>query len=101
MSDEDYIKKLEERVEYLKTDIDNNGVFLPTVKLKNYHKHGILVLFILIVLLYFRPFVLYSKYFDREKHVFVKYFCWSKLFVSMIMIYTVTITGYYCYLYNS
>jgi hypothetical protein len=97
MSDEEYIKKLEERVEYLKSDIDNKGICLPTVKLKTYHKHGILFFFILIVLLYFRPSVLYSRYFDKEKQVSVEYFCWSKLFVSTFMIYTITITGYYYY----
>ena len=39
MTDEDYIKKLEERVEYLKSDIDNKGICLSTFKLKTYHKH--------------------------------------------------------------
>lgn len=98
MSDDDYIKKLEERVEYLKSDIDNKGVCLPTVKLKTYHKHGILVFFILIVLLYLRPSILYSKYFDKEKQVYVEYFCWSKLFVSTFMVYVIIMSGYYCYL---
>ena len=97
MSDDDYIKKLEERVEYLKSDIDNKGVCLPTFKLKTYHKHGLLLFFIIVVLLYFRPSLLYSRYFDKEKQVSVEYFCWSKLFVSTFMIYTVTITGYYYY----
>lgn len=97
MSDDDYIKKLEERVEYLKSDIDNKGVCLPTVKLNTYHKHGLLLFFIMVVLLYFRPSVLYSRYFDKEKRVSVEYFCWSKLFVSTFMIYTIIITGYYYY----
>lgn len=97
MSDEDYIKKLEERVEYLKSDIDNKGICLPTVKLKTYHKHGLLIFFIMVVLLYLRPFILYSKYFDKEKQTHVEYFCWSKLFVSTFMLYIIIIVGYYYY----
>jgi len=98
MSDEDYIKKLEERVEYLKSDIDNKGICLSTVKLKTYHKHGILIFFIMVVLLYLRPFMLYSKYFDKEKQVHVDYFCWSKLFVATLMMYMLIISGYCYYL---
>jgi len=98
MSDEEYIKKLEERLEYLKSDIDNKGICLPTVRLKTYHKHGLLSFFIMIVLLYLRPSILYSKYFDKEKQVYVEYFCWSKLFVSTFMVYVIIMSGYYCYL---
>jgi len=96
MSDEDYIKKLENRVEYLKSDIDNNGICLPTVKLKTYHKHGLLILFILLLLVYIRPYPLYSNYFDKDKLTDVKYFCWSKLFVATFMLYIIIISSYYC-----
>jgi len=97
MSDEDYIKKLEERVEYLKSDVNNKGVYLPTMKLKVYHKHGLVLLFILSVLLYIRPSLLYSKYFDKERYSYVRYFSWSKLFVFTLVIYIILGVGYYYY----
>lgn len=97
MSDEDYIKKLEDRVEYLKSDIDNNGICLPTLKLTTYHKHGLLILFILFLLVCSRPYPLYSNYFDKDKLIYVEYFCWSKLFVATFMIYIIIISSY-CYM---
>ena len=89
------IKKLEQRVEVMKStlDVKDNTIKLSDIKFTWYHKHIIVFVIVFVLLLYNRPILLYSI--KNERHKTKKYFDFSKLLVCTIIIYVIIVSLYY------